>query len=169
MIDVDRMVGGLGQLVQDADLASGDGCGREDRGAEQLLADRLRTGESEEEPSAFDLRQRPGIEPLVALHGIAQHFVVLGEGRRVEDDHVVPVADVLEVFDGIDGQRSVGSLFSEVEPNVGVGQGDGPLRGVDRAYFACPARKSIYRKSARVAEGIEDRASSGRSGVPVRG
>ena len=50
MIDVDRMVGGLGQLVQDADLASGDGCGREDRGAEQLLADRLRTGESEEEP-----------------------------------------------------------------------------------------------------------------------
>ena len=54
-----------------------------------------------------------------------------------------------------------GSLFSEVEPNVGVGQGDGPLRGVDRAYFACPARKSIYRKSARVAEGIEDRASSG--------
>ena len=95
MIDVDRMVGGLGQLVQDADLASGDGRGREDRGAEQLLADRLRTGESEEEPSAFDLRQRPGIEPLVALHGIAQHFVVLGEGRRVEDDHVVPVADVL--------------------------------------------------------------------------
>ena len=86
---------------------------------------------------------------------------MLGEGRRVEDDHVVPVADVLEVFDGIDGQRSVGSLFSEVEPNVGVGQGDGPLRGVDRAYFACPARKSIYRKSARVAEGIEDRASSG--------
>lgn len=152
---------GWGQLVQDADLASGDGCGREDRGAEQLLADRLRTGESEEEPSAFDLRQRPGIEPLVALHGIAQHFVVLGEGRRVEDDHVVPVADVLEVFDGIDGQRSVGSLFSEVEPNVGVGQGDGPLRGVDRAYFACPARKSIYRKSARVAEGIEDRASPG--------
>ena len=70
MIDVDRMVGGLGQLVQDADLASGDGCGREDRGAEQLLADRLRTGESEEEPSAFDLRQRPGIDRKLAAAAV---------------------------------------------------------------------------------------------------
>ena len=37
VVDVDGVVGGLGELVEDADLASGDGGGGEDRGAEQLL------------------------------------------------------------------------------------------------------------------------------------
>ena len=82
MVDVDWVVGGLGQLVQDAHLAACDGGGGKDRRAEQLLRDGLRAGEREEDAAGFDLRNGAGVEPLVALQGVAQHFVVFGEGRR---------------------------------------------------------------------------------------
>ena len=64
MVDVDWVVGGLGQLVQDAHLAACDGGGGKDRRAEQLFRDGLRAGEREEDAPGADLRQGPGVEPL---------------------------------------------------------------------------------------------------------
>ena len=56
VVDVNRMVGGLGELVEDAHLATSDGCSREDRRAEELLRYRLRAGEGEENTATLNLR-----------------------------------------------------------------------------------------------------------------
>ena len=54
MIDVDGMVGGLVQLMEDAHVAAALGSSREHRHAELVLGDRLRTGEGEEDASGTD-------------------------------------------------------------------------------------------------------------------
>ena len=147
--------------MQNAHFAARDGRGREDRRAEELLRDGLRAGEREEDAAALDLRQCAGVEALVALHGVAQHFVVLGEGRRIEDDEVVAVAYVLQVFHGIGRERRVGRCVAEVEPHVLPGQPHGAFRRIDRTDFAGAARKCVDRESARVAKGVEHGAARG--------
>ena len=71
MVDVDRMVGRLGELVQDADIATGNGSRREYSHAELFPIDRLWTAEGEENATWFDLAEGLGIEPFVALQSIA--------------------------------------------------------------------------------------------------
>ena len=55
VVNADRVVGGLRHLVQDAYVAACDGCGREDRRAEQFLRYGLRAGEREEDAAGLDL------------------------------------------------------------------------------------------------------------------
>ena len=155
------MVGRLRELVEDAHLASGDGCGREDRRAEELLRNGLRAGEGEEDAARADLRQRAGVEALVALHGVPEHLVVLGEGRRVEDDQVVAVADVAQVLHGVGRDLGVRGALAEVQSHVLRGQLHGALRRIDRADLAGPSGKRVDREAARVAERVEHGASLG--------
>ena len=85
--------------------------------------------------------------------------MVLGEGRRVEDDEVVSVADVLQVLHGVGGDLRVGCAVAEVELHVLGSQRHGALRGVHRADLFGAARKGVDREAARIAEGVEHRAA----------
>lgn len=79
MVDVDRVVGGLGQLVQDAHLAAAMAAAEKTVVRNQLFRDGLRAGEREEDAAGTYLRDGAGVEALVALHGITQHLVVLAK------------------------------------------------------------------------------------------
>ena len=101
MVDVDGVVGGLVQLVEDAHLASCLGCRREHRLAEMLLADHLRATEGEEDATLADTLKSLDVEARIALEGVAQRATVLGEGGRVEDDQVVLVVVAVEILEGV--------------------------------------------------------------------
>ena len=89
MIDADRVVGRLRQLVQDAYAAAGHGSGCEHGGAEVFFADGLRARESEKNTSGLDFFESLDIEFAVALQGIAQSIAVLGKSRRVKNYQVL--------------------------------------------------------------------------------
>lgn len=67
MVDADRVVGRLGELVQDAHAAARHGGCREDGRAEVLLADCLRAGEGEQDTSGFDFLECLDVELAIAL------------------------------------------------------------------------------------------------------
>ena len=101
MIDADRVVGRLRQLVQDAYAAAGHGSGCEHGGAEVFFADGLRTRECEEDAAGLDFLESLDVQFAVALQGIAQSIAVLGKSRRVKNYQVVLVAHAVKVFEGI--------------------------------------------------------------------
>lgn len=67
MIDVDGMVGGLMQLMEDAHTASCLGSGREDGITEMLLRDHLATAEREEDAAALDALEPLEIQARITL------------------------------------------------------------------------------------------------------
>ena len=67
VINVDRMVSRLCQLVQDAYATSGLGGGAEHGQAEVLLAYHLRAGEGEQDTSRLDLFESDGVQFAVTL------------------------------------------------------------------------------------------------------
>ena len=161
MVDVNRVVGRLCELVQNTHLATGDGCCRKYGRAEQLLRYGLRAGERKENASLANLRHRASVEPLVALQSVAEHLVMLGECRWVEDNHIVFVADIFQVFDCIARDGRVCCSVAKVERDVCIGQANCSLGGVNRAYLLCTARQCIYRETTRVTEGVEYGAACG--------
>ena len=74
MIDADRVVGRLRQLVQDAYAAAGHGSGCEHGGAEVFFADGLRTRECEEDAAGLDFLESLDVQFAVALQGIASYW-----------------------------------------------------------------------------------------------
>ena len=121
MVDVHRMVRGLGQLVQDPHVTARLGGGAEDGQAEVFLADDLRAGEGEQDTARLDLLERDGIELAITLQGVAQDVLVLGERGRVEDDQVVVVSHLLEILERVDGVGLVAGIVREVKLDVLVG------------------------------------------------
>ena len=82
MVDVDRMVTRLGELVKNAHAASAlCSCGKHGV-TEVLLVHHLRTGEGKEDAARTYLFEGLGIELGVTAKGIAQGIAVLGKGRR---------------------------------------------------------------------------------------
>src|SRR5699024_9755482 len=98
MVNVDRMVGGLCQLVQDTDTASGLGGGTEHGQTEVLLAYHLRAGEGEQDASRFDLFESDGIQFAISLQSVAQYVFMFGESGRVQDDEVVVASHLFEIL-----------------------------------------------------------------------
>lgn len=101
MVDVDRMVTRLGELVKNAHAASALCSGGKHGVTEVLLVHHLRTGEGKEDAARTYLFEGLGIELGVTAKGIAQGIAVLGKGRRVEDNQVVLVAHAVEELEGI--------------------------------------------------------------------
>ena len=91
MVDVDRMIGRLGELVQNPYVASRDGCCRKNRSAKQFSAHGLRTTERKENPSRAYLMKSRCIESFITLSGVAQYLMMFGESGWVEDNQIVAV------------------------------------------------------------------------------
>ena len=156
MVDVHRMVRGLGQLVQDPHVTARLGGGAEDGQAEVFLADDLRAGEGEQDTARLDLLERDGIELAITLQGVAQDVLVLGERGRVEDDQVVVVSHLFEILERVDGVGLVAGIVREVKLDVLVGQHDRFRGAVDGMDALRPAAHGVEGEAARIAEHIED-------------
>ena len=120
VVDVDWVVNWLSELVQDAHRATTLGCRSEDSKAELLFADGLRTREGEKDATWTDLFESEGIEACVATESIAESIAVLSKCWWVEDDEVVFVFDIIEIFEGIDCVSFVARVAWEVEFDVFV-------------------------------------------------
>ena len=70
MVDIDRMISRLCQLMQDAYTTAGLGGSTEYSQAEILFADNLRTGEGKQDTSRFDLFESDCIQFAVSLQSI---------------------------------------------------------------------------------------------------
>ena len=160
MVDVDRMVARLRELVQDAHAASALGRCREDGVAEVHLVDHLRAGEGEEDAARLDFLEGLGVELGVAAQGIAQGILVLGKGRRVEDNEVVLVAHTVEVLESIFGIGLVTGIAGEVELDVLVSEVDGFGRAVDRMHQTGTTAHGVEREAAGIAEHVEHAAAA---------
>lgn len=131
MVDVYRMVSWLVQLMQDADTATRLCSGREDGATEVVLGDYLRAAEGEEDATWLDLLECFGIELLIASERVAEHFLMLGEGWRIEDDQIVELTVwqlsaeacwIVEEVECIGRKGLVTWIAWEVEVDVGIGK-----------------------------------------------
>lgn len=161
MIDADRVVGRLRQLVQDAYAAAGHGSGCEHGGAEVFFADGLRTRECEEDAAGLDFLESLDVQFAVALQGIAQSIAVLGKSRRVKNYQVVLVAHAVKVFEGIFCIGDMAGVTREVQFDVLVGQVDGFGGAVHGMYQFGVSTHSIYGEAAGIAEHIQYAAAFG--------
>ena len=125
MVDIDRMIARLGELVHDAYATSALGSGSEHGIAEILLAYHLRAGESEEDAARTYLLECLGIELGVTAKGITQSSTMLGKGRRVEDDEVVLPSHAVEILEGIFGKGFMAGIAGEIKLYIGTGEVDG--------------------------------------------
>ena len=130
-------------------------------GAEQLLRYRLRARECEENTARLNLRQCARIQSLVTLHSIAQDFVVLGKCWRVENYHIVLVANILQILHSIARQRGVRCILAKVELYIFIYQSYCTLRSVNRADLLRSTCQSIDREASRVAESVQYGATFG--------
>ena len=161
MVDIHRMVGGLRQLVQDADATTRLRRRAEHRQPELLLADHLRAGEGEQDASGADFLERDGVQLPVALQGVAQYVLVLRESGRVEDDKVVLIAHLAQELKSVLGVGLVARVAGEIQLHVLSRQGDRLRRAVHGVDQFRPASHGVERESARVAEHVQHRAPRG--------
>ena len=123
MVDVDRMIGRLCQLVQDADFPSALCRRREHREPELLAADSLRARECKQDAAFGKFLHCLEVEFLVTPQGVTQRTPVFGESRRVKHDKVVvPISHFVEKLEGILRERFVSGVSGEIQAYVGVGQ-----------------------------------------------
>ena len=120
MIDIDGVVGGLVQLVQDAYLPPCYGRCGEHRHAELVLVHGLRTTEGEEYATGLYLLECLLVDFGISLEGMTQSVLVLGKGRRVEDDEVVFIPHFIEELESIGGKGLVAGVAGEVERDIGI-------------------------------------------------
>ena len=155
MVDVDGMVGGLVELMEDAHLTAGLSRCSEDGIAEMVFRNHLRTAEREEDAAGLDLLERLVVQAGIAFQGVVQGTAVLGEGGGIEDDQVVLAASLFEVAEGIVAEGLMTLVAGEVQFDVAVGELDGLRAAVDGMDELCPAPHGIKRESTGVTEHIQ--------------
>ena len=91
VVDVDGVVSGLVQTIEDTDAAAGLGGGGEHGEGKGLLVNDLRAAEREDQASGSDLGDRGGVQTLIGTEGVVQGTSMLGECRRIHDHQIVLV------------------------------------------------------------------------------
>ena len=139
MIDVDRMIGWLMQLVQDANLSSCLGCCSKHSVAEIILGNHLRTAEGEEDSTLLDSLQALYIQAGISLQHLAQRCTVLGKGWRIEDNEIILLVVLIQILERILAECLVAWVAREVESDVLISQLDrlgAAVHGVNRLGIA---------------------------------
>lgn len=160
MIDADGMVSRLVELMKDAHVTTALGSSGEDGKAELVFVDGLTATEGKDDAAGTNLLEGNGVEARVAFECVAESVLVLGEGRRVEDNEVVVAASTLEIFEGILAESFVLSV-GEVESDVSVGEFDGACAGIDAVDMVGAAAEGIDAETTSVAEHVEDVLAAG--------
>ena len=157
MVDVDGMVCGLVEPIEDSDGATGLGCSREYSQRKGFLVNYLRTAESEHQTAWGNLGDRGRVEPLVSPQSIAKRSTVLSECRRIDNHKVVFILwYVPEEIHGISTDVLMESGIKASQSHIPGDHLHCLLRTVYRIYMHCPVIKGIDGKATRVAEKVQD-------------
>lgn len=162
VVDVDGVVSGLVQTIEDTDAAAGLGGGGEHGEGKGLLVNDLRAAEREDQASGSDLGDRGGVQTLVGTEGVVQGTSMLGECRRIHDHQIVLVLwDVAQELDGIGAIACVSGWLETVQEHIPFYHIDGLAGAVHGINVNCAGAEGIDREASGVAEEVQDVAASG--------
>lgn len=162
VVDVDGVVSGLVQTIEDTDAAAGLGGGGEDGEGKGLLVNHLRAAEREDQTSRSDLGDRGGVQALVGAEGVVQGTSMLGECRRIHDHQIVLVLwDVAQELDGIGAIACVSGWLETVQEHIPFHHIDGLAGAVHGINVNCAGAEGIDGEASGVAEEIQDVAALG--------
>ena len=162
VVDVDGVVSGLVQTIEDTDAAAGLGGGGEHGEGKALLVNDLRAAEREDQASGSDLGDRGGVQTLIGTEGVVQGTSMLGECRRIHDHQIVLVLwDVAQELDGIGAIACVSGWLETVQEHIPFYHIDGLAGAVHGINVNCAGAEGIDGKASGVAEEVQDVAASG--------
>ena len=162
VVDVDGVVSGLVQTIEDTDAAAGLGGGGEHGEGKGLLVNDLRAAEREDQASGSDLGDRGGVQTLIGTEGVVQGTSVLGECRRVHDHQIVFVlGDVAQELYGIGAIACVSGWLETVQEHIPFYHIDGLAGAVHGINVNCAGAEGIDGEASGVAEEVQDVAASG--------
>lgn len=162
VVDVDGVVSGLVQTIEDTDAAAGLGGGGEHGEGKVLLVNDLRAAEREDQASGSDLGDRGGVQTLVGTEGVVQGTSMLGECRRIHDHQIVLVLwDVAQELDGIGAIACVSGWLETVQEHIPFYHIDGLAGAVHGINVNCAGAEGIDGEASGVAEEVQDVAASG--------
>ena len=162
VVDVDGVVSGLVQTIEDTDAAAGLGGGGEHGEGKALLVNDLRAAEREDQASGSDLGDRGGVQTLIGTEGVVQGTSMLGECRRIHDHQIVLVLwDVAQELDGIGAIACVSGWLETVQEHIPFYHIDGLAGAVHGINVNCAGAEGIDREASGVAEEVQDVAASG--------
>lgn len=162
VVDVDGVVSGLVQTIEDTDAAAGLCGGGEHGEGKALLVNDLRAAEREDQASGSDLGDRGGVQTLIGTEGVVQGTSMLGECRRIHDHQIVLVLwDVAQELDGIGAIACVSGWLETVQEHIPFYHIDGLAGAVHGINVNCAGAEGIDGKASGVAEEVQDVAASG--------
>lgn len=163
VVDVDGVVSGLVQTIEDTDAAAGLGGGGGEHGeGKGLLVNDLRAAEREDQASGSDLGDRGGVQTLIGTEGVVQGTSMLGECRRIHDHQIVLVLwDVAQELDGIGAIACVSGWLETVQEHIPFYHIDGLAGAVHGINVNCAGAEGIDGEASGVAEEVQDVAASG--------
>lgn len=162
VVDVDGVVSGLVQTIEDTDAAAGLGGGGEHGEGKGLLVNDLRAAEREDQASGSDLGDRGGIQTLIGTEGVVQGTSMLGECRRIHNHQIVLVLwDVAQELDGIGAIACVSGWLETVQEHIPFYHIDGLAGAVHGINVNCAGAEGIDGEASGVAEEVQDVAASG--------
>lgn len=162
VVDVDGVVSGLVQTIEDTDAAAGLGGGGEHGEGKGLLVNDLRATKREDQASGSDLGDRGGVQTLIGTEGVVQGTSMLGECRRIHDHQIVLVLwDVAQELDGIGAIARVSGWLETVQEHIPFYHIDGLAGAVHGINVNCAGAEGIDGEASGVAEEVQDVAASG--------
>ena len=162
VVDVDGVVSGLVQTIEDTDAAAGLGGGGEHGEGKGLLVNDLRAAEREDQASGSDLGDRGGVQTLIGTEGVVQGTSMLGECRRIHDHQIVLVLwDVAQELDGIGAIACVSGWPETVQEHIPFYHIDDLAGAVHGINVNCAGAEGIDGEASGVAEEVQDVAASG--------
>lgn len=162
VVDVDGVVSGLVQTIEDTDAAAGLGGSGEHGEGKGLLVNDLRAAEREDQASGSDLGDRGGVQTLIGTEGVVQGTSMLGECRRIHDHQIVLVLwDVAQELDGIGAIACVSGWLETVQEHIPFYHIDGLAGAVHGINVNCAGAEGIDGEASGVAEEVQDVAASG--------
>ena len=162
VVDVDGVVSGLVQTIEDTDAAAGLGGGGEHGEGKGLLVNDLRAAQREDQASGSDLGDRGGVQTLIGTEGVVQGTSMLGECRRIHDHQIVLVLwDVAQELDGIGAIACVSGWLETVQEHIPFYHIDGLAGAVHGINVNCAGAEGIDGEASGVAEEVQDVAASG--------
>ena len=138
-------------------LHAGVLCGAVEHGHELLLRGEVGAGAGGQVPAPGQQPHGPVVDLLVPGDGVCHGLPGLGEGRRVQDDEVVPLRLLLQGRQQVEhvGGHAVHHAGEAVALRVGPGHLHGGRRHVHGGDVPGPARRGVQGEGPGVGEAVQ--------------
>lgn len=155
MVDIDGMIGGLVQLMQNPHFSMSLSSSRKDSRAEVLLRYHLRATEGEQDASVLDLLQSFDVQADISLQRIVQSRAVLGESGWIKNDEIIAVVVTVEIIESIVADGLMALITREVHSHVELRELNSLCAAVYRMHNLGTASHGIDREASRIAEHVK--------------